>query len=713
MTRVPSDTRPRILDFTSATPGIEILQFDNLAWPCAIYRATIPVRPHGELNVFEETVLKLVAAAKADGAWLSETTCLPRDFVLLILNRLHDKGLIAKGVGISDKGGAYLEQRDQVRPDYEIRTLFRERLGGGLLPIVYDGDLCFEELAESNAKRARIRVGTAGTSRTISLRMLTPQPLDELVRPTADELLAAAKQQRKLNERCALLSRPVGFCPIIEDPASITIDRDPEEAFLRCKIVIQEGSTDFRIVDPFGYGFSDILERAYRERIKTDREENDHVLNLKKRAVTVRVGDDKPKSDAQADVFRLFGAAVRRYPELLRRLESSEKGWRACAAMAHSSDEETQLRSSQLRLHRSLYEAIEWAFRYVASASRAATFQDVLSQGTYIENGAFLADLARQLGIHVTPPDPLLEVPPGRFRSLHEGVVEMQPLLALMLGGAVSDPAHPFRRLAARYPDWLEFLRKLKRARDASAHGDSAGADSAQTAWFRETVYGALRSLFTEFTQEPEDPWTSEGAARPDALFDQRLRARVALETQLGVQGFAMLEPETAELLIQVELEASAWQPASTDLLEADNMIVNLASVLQQVVHQLRLRLRRRGFDPGTADLDGAVLRSVLDAGFEIEGEKLPKSLAPSRQRLEQALNGLSPSLAACLVALIVASQPDCVRDVARRAPGLVQLCGRILDLRKHGNQTIWLPTKELVILKQEVIANCQKMMEI
>jgi len=708
-----ADTPPRILYFGSMIPGIQIAKYDLLAWPCHVFKTTIPVRSRGELNVFEETVLKLIAAGRGDAGWLTDTTCLRKDLIPFILSRLNDLGMISKHYEMAAAGKDYLDRLESAPPQYEVRMLFRELVGGSLLPVVYRGELRYEQLVSSNAHGATIQNSNAGKTNEFFHRIIWRNRGIDITPPTTEEVFRVANRHRSLSRQFAMLRGGTEPCPAVAGLKSIDIDPVAENVFLSCRIIIQTGSTDFRVTDPFGYGFSDVLEKSYRERIKTNQYEEKAVLRLKERAMTHSISPKKPESNEEEAVLSVFGDIRYRYPELFWKLQATEYAWKKTEDLADSCDKQAELMHNRQRLAQELYGALEWGFRYLLSFSKAETLEGVLSQNSYLENGILLGELARKLGLDIDSVGPMLQVPPGRIRALREGTIDMQPLLALAIAGAANDPHHRFRELASQCGDWLGFLRDLKSARDSGAHGRPLEADCKTIELFRHRTYYSLRVLLPDLQNESKDP--PERRAQPESgyLYDERLRIRISLDERFGVQGFALLDATMAELLVQVQTETIDLTPGSTEVVEAAHLIVNLASILQHVVHRLILRSRGKAVRVDRVSI-ADVLKRADESGFNSETGDLPRSITSvNHNRVRRALRGLNPSLGACLVAFVLAASVDQLRDVAKRLPNLILLCGRLLELRGHGNHSIRLLTKDMISLRDDVYEVCKVTMEV
>ena len=74
-----SGTPPKILDNQNPIPGIEVSSMHSILWPCNAVKVTLPVVKEREMNVLEETVLRLIATGMAEPEIISEATCLEED----------------------------------------------------------------------------------------------------------------------------------------------------------------------------------------------------------------------------------------------------------------------------------------------------------------------------------------------------------------------------------------------------------------------------------------------------------------------------------------------------------------------------------------------------------------------------------------------------------------------------------------------------------
>ena len=705
------DRRPRILDYSRPADDVRAVQ--NLGWPCHAFRVMTPVRPPAHLNLFEELVLRLLDDARMNERRLAEVTTLDRSLLRLVLSRLRDQGFITEQNELADSGHSYLAQRELEEPSYEVRTVFRECISGVLLPVMLAGSLSYEELADWNHTHARIR---QMEDRTESLRLLRPPRADAMPPPAPPDVLRVARRHAELGRQYAVLRGDAAFAaPELTRVQQLSVDPNPEFVFLRCPVVIPAAGDDYRICDPFGLGFSDTLFRAYESLRGISQEEQEFILKLRERSLTVRART--PKGDAREReveemVLTRLGDGVVRFRELFAKLRQAEREIRDSSQPPRNSDEEAHFRYAAQQAAQSLAQALELALVHVVSGARAAACETLLASQAQSsqDNAALLIRFAQRLGFHTGDVGSLLQVVPGRVRGLRQGDIDLQALVAVALAAADESPEHPLRMLAAHFPQWLVFLSELKRMRDAGAHGMARKAGGMKLASLREGTYLSLEGLLPGLGHRSAGAGPVHSAQSMDTAHDARRQALSRLEKVFGVQWYTRVQTDAAELLIQAELFV---QPLRTEAEPHDvsRLVNDLSSVVQALAHRCA---------PAASEAPASVERSTevaqrraLEAGLLRAGEVLPNALhAVNPRRLKEAMQGLSPSLGANVLAILLRSRLEWLQRLAKASPEFLKQTSLLLNLRGHGNRPVLKSVAEAVLLKDAVFQMCGALME-
>jgi hypothetical protein len=696
MSRQSPASRPRILDLMGNGAGVSTSARQEIAWPCHAFRVTLPVRQQGSLNLFEETVLRLLDLGRFDASKLANSTCLPLDLVEFILFRLQDRQLLAANNELTELAKEYLTLKENSPPDYEGRILFRELVGGRLLPILWKGDLRCETLVEWNPFKIVIEQGTTGKPIPRKLRIIRQnKDTQRPVHPSVLDVLAVLRQHQRLNRQYALL-RGAAPADIAVQAGQISVVPNAESYLLRCQLIIPEGSTEFLVTDPFGYGCSDVLESAYREWISTDNEEEQNVLWLKEQAISQRTG--RPETGENPS---LAPKVAREYPELGRLFRSISRTRKQSKNATDTREQEAALATDRQRLVQDLYSAIEWALRYCLDTSRDDSQIQLLLSGTSESNAEVLAKMARTIGFVSADLGYLLKVSPGRVRSFEYGATDMQSLLAVAIASAHPNALHPLRRLASAMPDWLQCITIIKRDRDPAAHGQTTLLAAEHLEAHYSLTLETIRILLPKAVSDIGASDTAKSIIPAQVEYEARMAARISLERILGVQACKLLGTNISNLLVGVE-RLSSELPENGEV-EAGSMIGDLCAALQLTIQQIVAAFKGIP-SKATEDSIATAERKAREAEFLLEKGRLPRSIATVRRNgIEQALAGLSPSLGACIVALLLSASEQWLRQAAQRLPEYLLVIARAADLRGHGNRSIRIQTQELIHLKEDI----------
>lgn len=234
-----------------------------LGWPVDAYRIFLPVSGEdgieGDQNPFERLVIAVLAMENAlvnSDRMLADMTCLPEDFVHDIVLRLTGKGVVcADRLKLtSDFKAKYKKAKsnsDEIAAT-ELQTafVFRDAVTGRMFPnIELLGDTPIETLDyDTVAKRRPIMVRRA--------QQAFPPPNSKDVRRVI------ADMRRRGRDYGEVINIPsYARCDIIEAP---------EQYCLLCPIGVRRSDGEERIGDPFGMGYSLVLEAAFEQALSDD-----------------------------------------------------------------------------------------------------------------------------------------------------------------------------------------------------------------------------------------------------------------------------------------------------------------------------------------------------------------------------------------------------------------------------------------------------------
>jgi hypothetical protein len=642
----------KLLDYGEANPfGAIFGKARHLVWPVNAYRVTLPSAANsgGGLNPFERVVLKLLdAVGKMDEHALAKETRIPVDLVKGILLRLRDKALIDEHNAIVERmfGG---DVKDDA-PSFATALVFRELGTGKILPFLH-------WLDEEN------RLRTKDGKEDFQIRW------DNAQRNKPIENRDVIKALRAMTKR----SPTAGGNVKLTDVRQITIARQPELYHLDCPIAIQKNDAEYRIADPFGNGFSLVLESAFRQLLEQDDKLENWLREWKQSLSNPINRDAKPGEPFDTD------ANQRRYPKLIARLRPS--------------------RNESFRSIEQIHAAIEWAFFYVCCRYPFNEAVDKLKFSEPPTQTALLEDAARKIGL--TPPKyGFKPIRKGKLLDFRNEKAELGTVLAIAILQAESDESHPLRRLASTHRDPIDRLLDIKKKRDEKAHG-KGGADAQKLElpddpFMREVVHTLLPDIAFSDTPAPE---TNE-----DAFADSLLDARASIQSEFTFKVFNCLGANVQNRLIHAE---SFWLSCENgdDALE---FVSDLYAALQS---EFDKRLSGRlPPDIEDSELIHAVEKKAAETGLRKELPECLRTVKPLAIR--QTLQGAGQTLGSCAIAFLLVSDDNSLHAIADLQPSFVNDIANVIIKRSHGNQPLPLQKTDMTELRKASYSTIKTLIE-
>ncbi len=622
-----------LLDYGRRKPfGETIGKPRRLAWPVHVYRVTLPrLSDDGErMNPFERVILKLLDAGGArDTEALAQETCLPKDLVQCVLLRLQDKGYVDEYNQIIRQRRDTQASDDHDPQEFVTACVFRELATGKILPHLHfmkDNPLKRKEEEERFCQRIRWD-GAHGSS--------PPTPRDVI-----SALRGMHKRSMALGNECRLPSVQL-----------ITIAEDAELYHLDCPIAIQKSDGEFRIADPFGNGFSLVLENAFSCLLEKDEGLRDWLMtwktNLSNRGPDNQTAAHREPYDNDAN----WG----RYPKLLSNLRLG--------------------RNKQFRSIEQIYTAIEWTLFYSCAQRAYTSAVQQLRLTTQSEHPALLQKAAEDLSL-VLPPGGLFPVRAGKLDDFLAGKAELGTVLSLSLLMAAGDASHPLRRIAAAHLEFIVRLRKIKKDRDELGHGTgrmrSKGVELPEEAFMREVVTVLLPTM--RFSDAPAS------AADKETISDALMDARTSIQSEFGFALFNRLGTNLQDRLIAAERFWLLCKDGDDSLAFACDLYAAL---------QAAFRRSLTGVLPPDVRDSEYVATAKENAEASALGDLPECLLTVKRIAIRETLLGNDQTLQSCIVAFLLLSSADALNAIAQTHPSFIADVAHVIELRGHGNEPL------------------------
>lgn len=692
----------KIIRYRPDLEGLQIASGKTLLWPCHAFSLAVPVGRQDRLNLFERTILRLACAGRRGSAELERLTGMPGQIISAIQSRLVQLNYLdetfAPRDGVTGMPGEETEAIEE-----ESCTVFVELISGRLLPFILQGSPRF---AQDVRKRGSFDVefcsGTAGNPRLRHGRCLEAEPEHVGHRPSAQDLqtLMGVHLRRQRYRPMELGAR--GAACVSSRGASLVFSPEPQRAWLSVECVLQRGNFEPLLTDPFGHGFSGLFDDSFRRLCRRDPEISRWLDGVFEKAQIKQARAQHSLEPPRAD------------NRLTRCLNDADWALRQTQVEVRSNESERKHQQSIAKFVAALYGAVEQGLHAVLQSAWPDQGRlGLLIEGDYRSNASLLVGVAQKLGfeLHSQPARVLLEVAGGKFQPERPAAtVELQPLLSLCLIAADADRDHPLRRLAVTDPGWIEFMAGLKVRRDRAQHG--AGLDlvfsSAALPGHDARVRASLAYLLPHIQLSSLDKET-----RHDRL-DDRSRAYVEIVRHLGASRLGELSVTLRENLIALELErpGSDDPTAAQAAVECSAMITGMAALLQ-----IQLQKAQAGathYELQEAGEGRSCLAEKARAvGFEVPQAGLPKGLATvARRQYQNAAIGRAATLGAQMLTFLLRLPHTQLNDCALKMPWLLLFASDLCELRRHGNDDVFLSTTELGIKMDRTYAVIRHFME-
>lgn len=674
------DHRPKIISFHQTLDGLNIAAKQDILWPCHAFSISIPKKKQSKLNIFEETVLKITEIESGDTEKIALLTCLEKELVAFIQNRLNQLGLLNDRYELSKHGQKLLNEwqnKSEGNLEYTVATVFVDLLSGKLLPYVNTDQLSYKTIS---------RIGDSGfidflinptDEKLVSARQIRPAK-DSFWKtvPDSNGIIRAIREFKKKYKRHALLNQAVDqYPPPVPMAKAISLRENPELVYLHCNVLIQKGNSDLLVTDGCGFGFSESFANYL---ISQDWQ---WVIDLKNKGVIDRLIPDQSNEEAENESSVTGGS--KKYPLITRPLRRAQEYLSDAEKIKiNSSNNEQEFVHLTGLAVVALYKAIEWALRFVVSDNPVTHWERLFSSQSYCENDKILCSFATKIGFDVSDSvKSLLQVKPGKIRAINRGVSEMQPLLALAIAGAINDPKHPLNNLAIEDSGCLSFINILKEVRDPVSHGNSTDVElSSETLEsYRDRTTRLIHSLIPDIT---DDTYTAKTKQKRD--IDQvRLKARIELDKSLGLGFVQAVSPSLREELVKVTI---LDQRTTLDNEQLQRYINLLASIMQLSLFEV-VKYRSSSVKNRTTLRDEAI-EKIVQSGFYPAPDAIPEQISTvNTKRLYRTVQGSNTTLGAHLLAVFLLGSESELIQLQKSDPAFIDFVADLIRLRGHGNK--------------------------
>ena len=597
-----------------------------------------------ELNLFEESVLRMLGIGNYDTSSLSEILCLPVDLVSFILTRLEKKEYVSGTKIITEKGSAYISGASasssaDLTPVYALVC----RDSGEILPMLYPRT-SMARRAESNreSRKVNVTIGSAGNEETLSYPYIVFKQNHNHKRLTNAEIHSLIRRHNNASEHSIYV------------PNDIRIEYSFEgSVFVHTKFILQEGYID-NMLSSVGNSYHSPAVLKYSMNGYPDL-----CSRIKKDAVS-HMNDAGNKRARQS---------TGRY-SMLHKYLGSKSGDKDYSNI----DELNENRADDTQIIRNLATAVEWSLSYhLREVGIPDTLVSTLKAQTPQQNGTMLMEMAELAGLPYTKRHKnfFSYVSYSNFSSWNEGG---EPSLSLLLPIAVGVARRRSDSLlipaivsvgSTHGGDGLAFMAKLVEYGKMARHGEKlilTGGDTVQS--LRNTVITFVSTLLPNYKNKGEE---LSATLIYGSASQRKLNAEVKVMEALGDFVFYGLSDNVRRLLIE-----------SVRLSETDDPVAMVTTLSAALEKYFLSHFNPQKCEPSMQNLFVRLRTKVA----------LPEGLIKvSRTFYNKAIHGEKSTLGASLLAWVGCLDDDALDLVKQK--NVLEIVTDIAAMRGHGAGSI------------------------
>lgn len=642
---------------------------------CASYDLKLPVNGQETrvLDIFEETVLRMLKVKKCTVSELADILCLEKDLVNFIIIRLQEKGLLEDKYTLSNAGERQLDLQKSLREEIEYQTakLFIVNGCDVVLPYVYVGDFISEDIVEFSPSKITLGFGSVGDQKKVT---------GSCIRGKKDgskmSVLPQVTIKNGIKKFNRLADKRKKDKIVLADDYGIESTRG-EDIYFHMQMAIQEGNTEELLVSD---GFVSNVDGLFGY-IKTA--DPDLVMRVQSKAVQM----DAEESRTGENVPEIYTG---KYTEVVRYCRDMNK-------YVHKISEESLLddiRQNDEEKRQAIincYSMLEWAFHYFSLKDPMSdSLLQVFKRQKSYENFDTIMNLARKIGLSCLDDcSALFTNFDGRraemiYRDSSKTTPTMQMALPLSIIEASENDDSELRNLIANDHGFISFINNIGKMAGDFRHDSTAKAGDVKVEEIRNHAIDIATTILPDIQLSKDDIGVL------DHVTNERLKAAVGCEKALGSLLYSSLEAG-----VQADFRRISPDKTQAQLPAPYEYVQVLYRILQTAFYEEGKRyITKKWWSK----------EECIKKNEELLGRKLPKSLVTVKtERYNAASKGLKVTLGTHFL-ILMPNLPQEDLDLLKEQ-GVVEVIDKILEYRKHANDiSLMVSDEELSNLRASVI---------
>ena len=664
-------------------PDVNLIYSEDFFVECKMYDVNVEAKSThvGNLNIFEETVLKLMGNVSYTPEQIQNALCLESDFVLTILQSLTELGLINEQNVLTEKGKSYLNpaQRENTHSEIQLYAIVLPNTKE-LLCVVDKKDIYRGEFKKGKFDQQTYFIMTvgrdgAGNQKEIKGEYGNIKGNDRAIKIYPYEIQEKISRLNKRN----LFREQI----LLPKNGGMQISVNGAKCYLHVKCALQRG-----LVDEILISYGDAVTSAGLTRYIADNFK-EYLDNLKPRA-TMGQASAYDTGENNKEVEKNSDGNSEKYPiiaELLKDLKPLPN--------ANTPDEQKMrievIQGNILKLYAILEHIFNYyLLRYPLSLEQQRFFSEQSAK----MNGKIIMEFATRLGFKVSDKLSILSNFNRQKIKLYKNTrqPDLYVTLPMAIAASIERKLKGFRKAASQNRNLLFMFERLSESKQLR-HGSDSEKDEYKDYEKLKRAVDLIRKLLLS-----ESAITKEYEAAAFDLSQDRLNANVAVEKAIGRETFSLMNDALKEDLMKV----SPYYK-DNEMLTPMEMVNTLYRILENY-----LRSRAKNMAIFSEDASEVIPK--------LSDRNLPKSLTTVGEgMINAALADKGASLGAYALTFFY-RLPKEKTDKLLKNTDAFEIIGKIVELRGHGNNAqlnLSMEKADGAVLRDEVFKLVKEMKNI
>ena len=430
----------------------------DILWPCLRFAISLQAKADQDLNLFESTLLRLLAEGESDLERLSQKMGLTNEdgkssLVEFLSLKLQQLDLITDRLRLTPVGEQILDQINNNQTQVIGASVYFDLINHCWLPIITRGEITSINVEANDDGLVEFWQGTVGNPTPIRAIPLFSETVSKNA-PNERDVIDIIKRSRQQRKKVALSSSNTHRDGFITSKGTISVNSDGELVYLHCYAFMVSGTYSLYVSDGFRSGIQDRFTRGFN-----NRKNHDSNLSIK---TAYEILYQKSRKNYPLKGMQKSKSLAKIYEELKN-------------SQVKNSIDQSEYENNLLSFVRKSYYEIEKMLAECYAFSKLERCISELSSDPQ-RNANEAEKIALQMGFKFKDGklvNKLLKTNKGSIIYLKAEQPEMSALLFCHLLLARNDEQQPMRGLAKAYPELLNDIAKLRRWRNPIDHQDA------------------------------------------------------------------------------------------------------------------------------------------------------------------------------------------------------------------------------------------------